>query len=525
MVNFVPQPGANYKYDYLDIFKSVAAGRIKSVPTYREMCKKDLFFVLFFGLQREDVNEPFIVNAIREVEEDHEDTLDLWAREHYKSTILTYGLPIQEIIINPEERIGIFSHTRPIAKGFLRQIKHSLEATPPIKRWFPDIFYTNPKSQAPKWSEDDGLIVKRKSHPKESTVEAWGLVDGQPTSKHFTIRIYDDVVTEDGVGTPAMITKTIKAYELSQSLGTVEGHKRMCGTHYHHADLYMHNKAKAQSYEIHGVAQPKKVKVSHGYKVREKPATHDGTATGKPVFLSEKRVRDLRFDQSSYIFSCQQLLTPATDEEKKFKKQWLRFYDKLPEHLNKYLLVDPANEKNKQSDFTFMCVIGVDPFNHRFVLDMLRRQLNLGERWVALRDMWLKWAPIEATGYEKYGKDADINYMEEKQQKEGIYFGITPLGGKVGKDDRILRLVPRFEKGEIFLPHRLIDPETGEDMVKVFIEEEYDWWPYAGHDDMLDGISRIEDEKLGVIAPVGYQKAAAVHESVNEGHNLSWMGN
>ena len=32
------------------------------------------------------------------------------------------------------------------------------------------------------WSLDGGLVVKRKSNPKEATVEAWGLVDSQPTS-------------------------------------------------------------------------------------------------------------------------------------------------------------------------------------------------------------------------------------------------------------------------------------------------------------------------------------------------------
>jgi len=98
----------------------------------------------------------------------------------HNSTIITYGLPIQELVADPEERICIFSHTRPIAKGFLRQIKVTLESEVPIKAWFPDVFYRFPKQQAPKWSEDDGLVVRRKSKAKEASLEAWGLVDGQP---------------------------------------------------------------------------------------------------------------------------------------------------------------------------------------------------------------------------------------------------------------------------------------------------------------------------------------------------------
>ena len=135
MVDFAPVPGAPYKFDYNEIFRRIAVGEIpqsQAVPTYRELCRQDLFFLLFFGLERTDVNHPWVVARIREVEEKHNNTLDLWAREHFKSTCLTYALPIQELLNNPEERICIFSHTRPIAKGFLRQIKNTLESDTPV---------------------------------------------------------------------------------------------------------------------------------------------------------------------------------------------------------------------------------------------------------------------------------------------------------------------------------------------------------------------------------------------------------
>jgi hypothetical protein len=507
MPNFIPIPGAPYKYDYLDIFKSIAnsAGRVKEIPTYRDLCKNDLFFLLFFGLGREDVNaEPkgidksFLIQAIREVEEDHEDTMDLWAREHYKSSIITYGLPIQELIKDPEERIAIFSHTRPISKGFLRQIKLTLEDAIPIKKWFPDVFYTKPKSMAPKWSEDDGLYVKRKTHPKEASIEAWGIVDGQPTSKHFSIRIYDDLVTQESVTTPEMIKKVADAYELSQSLGTDGGTKRLVGTHYHFSDLYTVLKKKS------------------GYKVRIKPATDDGTPTGQPVFLSQKRLDELLIEQGPYIFSCQQLLNPIAAGDQKFEPAWLKYYDVLPDTLNVYILCDPANAQKKKSDYTTIKALGVDQYDNRFLLKMVRDKLDLDQRWKALRDMYLSLHKdgysVNAVGYEKYGKDSDIFYFNKMQEKEAVYFSITELGGRTAKWDRIQRLVPSFKNGKIFLPRRYYytpvycnDPGMmGKpvDLVKVFIDEEYTVAPFCVHDDMLDCISRIEDEKLGVTAPM-----------------------
>ncbi len=90
--------------------------------------------------------------------------LDLWAREHFKSSIITTALTIQDILCthgndpideSGECTIGIFSHTRPIAKAFLRQIKGELEKNDFLKRMFPDVLFKHPEKESPKWSEDE----------------------------------------------------------------------------------------------------------------------------------------------------------------------------------------------------------------------------------------------------------------------------------------------------------------------------------------------------------------------------------
>jgi hypothetical protein len=215
----------------------------------------------------------WLFERCREVQAGPNGYLDLWSREHYKSTIITYGKSIQDILASHgddplpvwdgrEVTIGIFSHTRPIAKGFLRQIKQEFEANDVLRDLFPDIFWPNPRRDAPKWSEDDGIIVRRKSNPKEATVEAWGLVDGQPTSKHFLILNYDDIVTRESVTTPDMIAKTTSALELSYNLGAHGGHKRFIGTRYHYNDSY-------KTLMDRGTAKPRIYK-----------ATDDGTVHG-----------------------------------------------------------------------------------------------------------------------------------------------------------------------------------------------------------------------------------------------------
>ena len=125
----------------------------------------------------------------------------------HNSTIITIAGSIQEVLRDPEVTIGIFSHTRPIAKAFLFAIKTELESNTFLKNLFQDVLYNDPQKESKKWSLDDGLIVKRKSNAPTCTLEAYGLVDGQPTSRHYALRVYDDVCTQSSVTSPEMIQK------------------------------------------------------------------------------------------------------------------------------------------------------------------------------------------------------------------------------------------------------------------------------------------------------------------------------
>ena len=113
--------------------------------------------------------------------------------------------------------------------------------------------------------------------------------------------------------------------------------------------------------------------------------------------------------------------------------------------------------------------------------------------------MWKQHPDILTVGYEKYGMQADTSYMRERQKKEGLYFNIIELGGQTSKVDRIQRLVPLFETGRFYLPHRAI--YKNQDMIKTFIDDEYSLFPFCLHDDMLDAIARIADPALKITRP------------------------
>ena len=156
----------------------------EKLNTWRTLAKNDLFFLLVYVLGVSFANNQWVLDRCREYQADPYGHLDLWARGHYKSTIITFAGTIFEIINDPEITIGIFSHKLPIARAFVIQIKNALENNELLKALFPEIFYKDPKKESPKWTEDK-ICVKRSTSRKEMTVEACGVVEGQPTGMHF----------------------------------------------------------------------------------------------------------------------------------------------------------------------------------------------------------------------------------------------------------------------------------------------------------------------------------------------------
>jgi len=452
-------------------------------------------------LQRADIERQWLFDRCKEVEGEPDGYLDLWSREHYKSTIITYAKTFQDIlashgddpIIGKELTFGIFSHTRPVAKSFLKQIKRDAESNEFLRELFPDVIWAEPHREASSWSDDGGLIFKRKSNPKEATLEAWGVVDGQPTGKHFDVLVYDDVVTQGSVGTPEMIQKTTDALALSYNLGAKGGTRRFIGTRYHFNDSY-------------------RTIIGRGtVKARIHAATEDGTLEGKPNLLSKEELLRKRADMGPYIFACQMMLDPKGDETQGFKREWIRYHDGVDHKQgNVYLLFDPANEKKKTSDYTSGWAVLLGKDKKVYVLNMLRDRLNLTQRADQLFEWHRAYDPKE-TRYEKYGMQADLDHFEDRMRREVYRFDLKAVAGKTPKNDRIKRLIPYFEQGRILLPKTLYrtqyDGRTV-DLVNAFVEEEYMGFPVPVHDDMLDSLARLFEPDLDLIWP----KAAPVND-------------
>jgi predicted phage terminase large subunit-like protein len=229
-------------------------------------------------------------------------------------------------------------------------------------------------------------------------------------------------------------------------------------------------------------------------------ATHDGSESGDPVFLTVEQLHIKRRDMGPYVFGCQMLQNPIADSAQGFKREWLRYFTgdiTTQSSFNWYLLVDAANSKRKGSDYTSIWAVGLGIDGNYYAIPEVRDRLNLTERTERLIDLHRKYRPVEVR-YERYGMMADIAYIKLMQEKENYRFDIVEVAGQTSKIDRIKRLVPLSQNGSLYLPRQknVTDYEgITRDLVQSFIEEELIPFPVPLHDDMLDALARIQEDE------------------------------
>ena len=415
--------------------------------------------------------------ACRLVQTDGYGYLDLWARGHFKTTLVTVARAMWEVIRNPELTVSIFSMTNPLAKAIGRQIQTYFEDA--FLRWlWPDRLWDKPDREAPVWSLDAGLTLKRSGNPREATIEFHGLVDAMPTGRHFDILLFDDVVNEKYVTSREMVDKATEAFRLSVPLGKPGTRRGIVGTRYSNADVYQ------------------VIIDEGGYKPRVITPTVDGTMTGALRLWDPETFRQWVKDLGPYQTACQLFQTPEQQAVGQFRQEWLRGWTALEwDRYNRYIIVDPAYEKKIESDYTVMAVVGLGIDGNAYLIDLIRDKLGLKQKADYLFKLHETYTPL-AVYYEEAGGQSDIAYLVEEMDRRQYRFPLVKVRAAGNKRQRIESLQPLFAEGRFYLPEDLfrVDFEgKPRNIIKEFIEFEYLQFPFPRHDDILDALSRITD--------------------------------
>jgi len=450
---FQERSDCEYKVNYYKLMDLVERARNLTVEEkkeeplfnelnlYRNIIEIDLWFFVYFVMKNPLANHPFVVEACKEIENETGDSLEVWARDHLKTTIISIARSCQKILNDPERRIGIFCAVKPLAVKIQNVIKALFESQFLIK-CFPDILYEDPSREAEKWSEEGGLIVRRRGFFREPTVSSWGLVEGLPAGPHMTDLVYDDIVTQEYQSAEIM-EKICNNFDMSENLGTRDVVRTVVGTFYRHDDplTYIRDKKDIET------GEPL-------FKTRKKPATENGEYNGRAVFLPERTLRRKR-SGNKYFFHCQQLLDPTPRGHQKLDKERLILVSRadLPKRLYKFMLIDGSGDKGRRvdraADAWAFGVIGVEPYRNDkgaskiYILDLIIEEMDLVKAQETAVEMYCRNGRILKLGIEKVAMSTTEVHIAAALRAKGKYLSIEagnleilkPAGR--GKQERI----------------------------------------------------------------------------------------
>jgi hypothetical protein len=463
-VPFDPVPGIAYVHDYVKLAERIASWGMGAdgirrgkwfddtdcdeLGVYRQFILGDLWFVLYFVVKpwandagRQVVNSPFVVNVCREVERGPKDfTLDVWARFHYKSAILTIAETIQQAVTNPNESTGIFSFKASVAKNFLFSIKQTFERERILSKCFPESVWQDCQKEAPMWSVDGGLVLRRESNRKEPNIGAYGLIEGMPTGLHFENMVYDDIVTEDICRSLDVMADVKQKFDSSRNMRSIVGSRhRVIGTYYHHSDPLIYIREKKVTDDA-GAKKPL-------YLLRLKPATADGKPMGRPVLMEAKDLASMRGDPgtpAAHTFNCQQMLDPTPEGEQELNPKFLTPVEPqfIPKDLFRLMLIDQAGDqdaalKRDGGDSWAVAVVGVEPVEDKsgqprvFIEDLWIQPAGASEAIDKIVQMYLFGGMIERLCVEKVGISTTHLHIAQALKARGRHINFEDRGNGI----------------------------------------------------------------------------------------------
>jgi hypothetical protein len=154
-----------------------------------------------------------------------------------------------------------------------------------------------------------------------------------------------------------------------------------------------------------------------------------------------------------FAFAQEMMNEPVPDSDKRFKAEWVQFYDNAPSGLRVFTTIDPSISTKKRADKTAIVTCGLDGNGRIFVLDvynLVNDPLVMVEEIFRINKMFCPYKlGIETVIFQKMLKI----YLEEKARERNIYLPIEELrpDGKESKQMRIMSLIPYFSEKRVFI--------------------------------------------------------------------------
>ncbi len=206
---------------------------------------------------------------------------------------------------------------------------------------------------------------------------------------------------------------------------------------------------------------------------------------------------------------------PSLAEGTYFKREWFHWYEQAPQHLRIYGASDYA-VTDKGGDWTVHLVVGIDPDDNIYILDLWRDQ-TVSDVWVeAFIDLGLRHKPL-IWGEEKGQIIKSLGpYIEKRMKKRRAYFRREQFASVADKPTRCRSFQASASQGKVYLPK---DAEWVDELMTEML-----MFPAGAYDDQVDTLSLIGqmlDAMIGGTIPVGKNKDNSGYSS-RKGSSNSW---
>lgn len=187
------------------------------------------------------------------------------------------------------------------------------------------------------------------------------------------------------------------------------------------------------------------------------------------------------------LWHREKMCVPMNPESRRFKPDQIKTYvrsDLAGVTLAKFITMDLAISQNLTADYTVLCVVGVSPDNHWFILDIDYGRYDPTETIDHLFAAVSRHKPV-AVGIETVAYQAALaHFVEREQVRRNLFFQLVPLRAEKKKEIRILGMQPRFSAGQVWVP------ETAE--WRPEFEDQLLSFPFGRHDDIPDALAYME---------------------------------
>lgn len=174
--------------------------------------------------------------------------------------------------------------------------------------------------------------------------------------------------------------------------------------------------------------------------------------------------------------------SPAPEEGLYFKREWMRHYHEAPQHLRIYGASDYAVTADG-GDYTVHVVIGFDPQENIYVLDVWRKQTD-SNVWVdVFCDLVKKHKPLFWAEEQGQIKRSIGPYLERTMREKKTFCAREPFPSVADKPTRARSFQARMSAGKVYFP---VNAPWMADL-----EAEMFSFPAGVHDDQVDALGLV----------------------------------